>query len=515
MTRYPIRHVGTALCLLVAFACQETWALASTTGALSGSIVDADTSAPIAGAQVTVSSPSQTATGTTDAVGRFTFLTLPPDTYTVTAIKSNYQTLSVPGQVVFADTVQQVTVRLVKSLKTIAHVSATGAGSLVKSGTTADVYSINAAAQKAASALGGGGSLNSAYSAVASVPGAYVPANQTGYFQTVSIRGGDYDQVGYEFDGVPVNRSFDNYPSSSASSLGNSEVQVYTGANPANSEGQGLAGYINQVIKTGTYPGYATAELGIGTPQYYHRAMAETGGSTPDRLFSYYVGVAGYNQAFTYVDSQNGATYDDWVGAPLVAAPNISYATGTYYFMGPFNYADLANASARDVVANFHFGIPHRYDAGRDDVQLLWDSESLHNEFYDATNDITSTANCGGGITGAQCANNIGLGQPQYLDGYLLNDQALGGRTFSAGQLNALGAVGTYYFPNSTNRKGAFSQCAFGEVPGSNCNIPVSASDTIWNNQEIVKLQYTKNFGSTAFLRVYGYSYYSDWLQNG
>jgi hypothetical protein len=501
--------------LLVAFACQETWALASTTGALSGSIVDADTSAPIAGAQVTVSSPSQTATGTTDAVGRFTFLTLPPDTYTVTAIKSNYQTLSVPGQVVFADTVQQVTVRLVKSLKTIAHVSATGAGSLVKSGTTADVYSINAAAQKAASALGGGGSLNSAYSAVASVPGAYVPANQTGYFQTVSIRGGDYDQVGYEFDGVPVNRSFDNYPSSSASSLGNSEVQVYTGANPANSEGQGLAGYINQVIKTGTYPGYATAELGIGTPQYYHRAMAETGGSTPDRLFSYYVGVAGYNQAFTYVDSQNGATYDDWVGAPLVAAPNISYATGTYYFMGPFNYADLANASARDVVANFHFGIPHRYDAGRDDVQLLWDSESLHNEFYDATNDITSTANCGGGITGAQCANNIGLGQPQYLDGYLLNDQALGGRTFSAGQLNALGAVGTYYFPNSTNRKGAFSQCAFGEVPGSNCNIPVSASDTIWNNQEIVKLQYTKNFGSTAFLRVYGYSYYSDWLQNG
>ena len=126
-----------------------------------------------------------------------------------------------------------------KSLSTIAHVTSTGSGALVKSGTTADVYSVNAAAQQAAAALGGGGSLNSAYSAVASVPGAYVPGNQTGYFQTVVIRGGDYDQVGYEFDGVPVNRSFDNYPSSSASSLGNSEVQVYTGATPANSRRPG------------------------------------------------------------------------------------------------------------------------------------------------------------------------------------------------------------------------------------------------------------------------------------
>ena len=257
---------------------------------------------------MTASSPSQNATGTTDATGHFTFLTLPPDTYTVTIAKSGYQSISVPGQVVFADTVQNVTVRLPKALKTIAHVAATGVGSLVKAGTTADIYSVNAGMQKAASALGGGGSLNSAYSAVASVPGAYVPANQTGYFQTVTIRGGDYDQVGYEFDGVPVNRSFDNYPSSSASSLGNAEVQVYTGANPANSESQGLSGYINQVIKTGTYPGYAQAELGIGTPTFYHRAMVEAGGSTPDRLFSYYVGVAGYNQDFNYLDNQNGAT---------------------------------------------------------------------------------------------------------------------------------------------------------------------------------------------------------------
>ncbi len=514
VTRHAIRHIVTSLMLLGAFASQETWALAGTTGGLSGSVVDAETSAPIAGAQVTASSPSQNATGTTDSTGHFTFLTLPPDTYTVTVAKNDYQTISVPGQVVFADTVQTLTVRVPKALKTIARVSATGVGSLVKAGTTADIYSVNAGMQKAASALGGGGSLNSAYSAVASVPGAYVPANQTGYFQTVTIRGGDYDQVGYEFDGVPVNRSFDNYPSSSASSLGNAEVQVYTGANPANSESQGLSGYINQVIKTGTYPGYARAELGIGTPAYYHRAMVEAGGATPDRLFSYYVGVAGYNQQFNYYDNQNGASLDNWLGVPLSLAPNTSYAPTTnylvgtpapwYYYMGPYNYAFQSGVSARDAVVNFHVGIPHRYDAGRDDVQLLWDSESLHNTFYSSTNDITSTTGCSGLTTGAACANAIGLGAPVYIDSLTWNCPGAVGHTFDGPGLarQAAGCVTPYYFPSSTNRT-APSQ-----------PIPAGADDTTWNNQEIVKLQYTKNFGSTAFLRIYGYTYYSDWLNN-
>jgi len=514
MIRRSFRHVVTALVLLVAFAGQGTWALAGTTGGLSGSVVDADSGAPIAGADVTIASPSQTASRTTDAAGRFTFLVLPPDTYTVTVAKSSYQSISVPGQVVFADTMQTLQVRMIKALKTIAHVVGTTGGSLVKSGTTADIYSVNAAAQRAASAIGGGGSLNSAYSAVASVPGAYVPANQTGYFQTVTIRGGDYDQVGYEFDGVPVNRSFDNYPSSSASSLGNAEVQVYTGANPANSEGQGLSGYINQVIKTGTYPGYATAELGIGTPQYYHRAMVEAGGATPDRLFSYYVGIAGYNQDFNYVDNQNGAIYDNWVGAPLAPIGNISYAGGVNYAMGPFNYALLSNISARDAVVNFHIGIPHHNDAGKDDVQLLWDSESLHNNFYSTTNDIASTS-CTNAQGPVGCANAIGLGQPLYLDGYILNNRGLVGQTFTASQLNSLNSVGTYFYPNSNNRTAPFINCAVGLSPASSCAIPNTASDTIWNNQEIVKVQYTKNFGSTSFFRIYGYTYYSDWLQNG
>ncbi|MGA8574521.1 MAG: TonB-dependent receptor [Candidatus Cybelea sp.] len=552
MDRRSLRHLGTALLLLVAFVCQGTWALASVTGGLAGTVVDTDTSAPIAGVQVTATSPSQSATTTTDAGGHFTFLTLAPDTYTVTASKSGYQPTSVPGQVVFADTVQSVSVRMPKALRTIAHVTAAAAGALVKSGTTADVYSINASAQSATASLGGGGLINQAYSAISTVPGAYVIPNQTGYYATINIRGGDYDQVGYEFDGVPVNRSFDNYASSSASSLGNAEVQVYTGASPANSEGQGLAGFINQVIKSGTYPGYGTASLGIGTPAYYHRAAIEVGGSTPDRNFSYYIGIAGLNQAFNYINNNNGSEYDNWlgpvigiVGSPLgynygpnpyaqPFAPGWSLFYGNsgnaYYPLGPAgNYpngqSSLGTSTiwGRDTVVNFHIGIPHHNDAGRDDVQLLYDDEALKNQFYMSANDIASPFCTGqAALSGAACMYKIngetlstltGGGIPYgtslpvtWTNTYTWGCGSTVGGTFSAAGLNSLGAcVRPYGFPNGTN---------VGSPANPNV-VPPNARDQSYNDTAITKIQYTKNFGSSAYLRVYGFTFYSDWFLNG
>ena len=50
MIRRFLRHGLTAVMLLVAMLSQETWALAGVTGGLTGVVVDADTSAPIAGA---------------------------------------------------------------------------------------------------------------------------------------------------------------------------------------------------------------------------------------------------------------------------------------------------------------------------------------------------------------------------------------------------------------------------------------------------------------------------------
>ncbi len=549
MIRRSLRHLVTALTLLVAFVCQETWALAGVTGGLTGSITDADTSAPVGGAQVTVTSPSQSATTTTDAAGHFGFLTLAPDTYTITVLKTGYQPESVPGQVVFADTVQSVPVRVLKTLRTIARVTSTAGSALVKSGTTADVYSINASTQAATAALGGGGLINQAYSAISTVPGAYVIPNQTGYYATINIRGGDYDQVGYEFDGVPVNRSFDNYASSSASSLGNAEVQVYTGANPANSEGQGLSGFVNQVIKTGTFPGYGTANLGIGTPSFYHRAAIEIGGSTPDRLFSYYVGIAGLNQSYSYINGNNGSEYDNWlgpvmgiVGNPIDGNPNPysqKFAPGwslfygglgnTYFPLGPTNWpnngSSLGTASiyGRDTVVNLHIAIPHRNDAGRDDIQLLYDDESLKNQFYYGADAFASPfctgqaaqsgANCMYAVNGETISTLTNGAVPYgtslpvtFTNTYTWGCGSSVGKTFSSTGLNSLGGcVKPYGFPNGTNVGS----------PTNPSTIPAGSPDNSYNDTAITKIQYTKNFGSTAFLRLYGFTFYSDWFLNG
>lgn len=525
-----LRRLGFVSALLALFASQGTWVLASVTGGLTGTVVDAETSAPIAGAQVTAASPSQTASVTTDAAGHFSFLTLGPDTYTVSVTKSGYQPTSVPGQVVFADTVQSVTVRMPKALKTIARVTSAAGGALVKSGTTSDIYSINASTQQATSALGGGGLINQAYSAISTVPGAYVIPNQTGYYATINIRGGDYDQVGYEFDGVPVNRSFDNFASSSASSLGNAEVQVYTGANPANSEGQGLAGFVNQVIKSGTFPGYATGSLGIGTPAFYHRAAVEVGGATPDRMFSYYFGIAGLNQSFNYINNNNGSEYDNWLGPvfgiiggpygkPFAPGWSLFYGgTGNTYFpLGPVNWPNndanvgIASIFGRDTVVNFHIGIAHRYDAGRDDIQLLYDNEALKNQFYYSANDFASTFCTGANaVSGTACAYAVnGGGTPapiRFLNTYTWGCGSSVGKTFSGSALNAMqGCVRPYSFPNSVNTGS----------PSNPAVIPPDARDQSYNDTAIEKVQYTKNFGSTAFLRLYGFSFYSDWFLNG
>ena len=102
----------------------------------------------------------------------------------------------------------------------------------MRSGTTSDVYSVNAAGAAAAAAVGGPGGLNQAYSAIATVPGANVPQGQQGWNQLVYIRGGDYSDVSNELDGIPVQRDSDYAPITTLSSLGQQEVQTYTGGTP-------------------------------------------------------------------------------------------------------------------------------------------------------------------------------------------------------------------------------------------------------------------------------------------
>ena len=58
-------------------------------------------------------------------------------------------------------------------------------------------------------------------------------------------------------------------------------------------------------------------------------------------------------------------------------------------------------------------------------------------------------------------------------------------------------------------RRRSREQCAAGTFS----TVPADDRDTFWNNASIVKLQYQHNIGSNAYFRIYGYTFYSDWLQ--
>ncbi len=539
-------------------------ALAGTTGAIVGTVA-ASSGAAVAGAQVVAASPSQTLTATTDASGRFSMLSLAPDTYEITASKTGFESVSITGVSVFADQVQTIRIALAPSLRTIAHVTARSSMDLVKSGTTTDVYSVNSAVTQAAAGMGGGGNLNNAYSAIAAIPGAFVPPNQQGWNQTVYIRGGSYDQIGYEFDGVPVNRSFDNYPGGTAGTLGQQELQVYTGGGTAGESATGLAGFINQVIKTGTYPGYATANVGLGTPTFYHNLQVEVGGATPDRLFSYYVGIGGYNQDYRYLDQFNGSNLGDVWGYPAIAFnttalyfggvyPTCGYASprGSGFYSGPnaspvydpFTlspgqpgyvalpvntenrsglgndpgcyqtlspaYASYSNIADRESVFNLHFGIPHKRDGGRDDVQVLYNVTGMNSQFYSSLNDL-------GPHVITQLSDVVyGEPVPEVWGDFI---------TWPNGTHFGQSPTGVspvpYFDPGSPgNRCANINPYGFSQPPiagqcaaGTYSTVPADARDAFWNDASIVKLQYQHNMGSNAYFRIYGYTFYSDWLQ--
>jgi hypothetical protein len=550
-----LRQVAVAILLFAALLLQETWALAGTTGGISGTVTD-EKGAPIAGVSVKAISASQTASATTDRGGHFTLLNLPPDTYTISLEKEGFAPISYAGITVFAD--QQLTqaFQMQPALKTIARVTSTAAGNLVKPGVGGDIYSVNASQAKAAAAVSGSGNLNNTYSAMASVPGVQTVIGGSGWFDNVAfVRGQNSYYTGFEYDGIPINRAFDNYNASNESSLGLQELQVYTGGGPASIASAGTAGFINQVIKTGTFPGYATGTLGIGSPVFYHQAEVEAGGSTPDRNFSYYVGVSGFNQAFRFIDNWNGAGFMEPGG--IFSGPTLGYGIGYTncltvtcqgvkpvcplvgpsntlppasaippqgcwdQYSGIFNFGGNSQIVDRENVVNLHFGIPHK-NGLRDDIQALWSSSNLNLYQYISPNDagpgvdqfiasftgntatyappVCAPTMIAPGLTVNACSPSAkGTSYLPYADGAAYDLPF--GTTISSSPASVT-APKPYYAPDTPPHPWA------GPFPLADQGVDVNQNDT-----GIAKLQYTRALGESAYLRVYGYTFYSDWLE--
>ena len=483
------RRIAVLLVALAVLQCGVfAIALAGTTGVVQGRVFDEKTKAPLAGAAVTIVSPSGSAAGKTDANGGFRFLSLAPDTYVLSVERTGYESASLSGITVLADQTQVLqALSLAPNLSVIGRVRARGANNLVRAGTTSDVYSVNAAGAEAAQAIGGPGGLNNAYSAIASVPGAVVQQGQQGWYQTVNIRGGDIDQVGYELDGIPVNRVYDNAPQSILSSVGQQELQVYTGGTPATADATGIAGYINQVIKTGSSPGYANVDVGLGSPTFYHKLVFEIGGASSNRLFTYYAGFAGINQDYRYGDQFNLVS-DPQFFYPVALTGglfNLQNAPGTSNYAPGTTYS-IATTSDRENVVNLHYAIPHP-GGNKDDVQLLYTTSEVVAKYFSSIDDQGGPANVAVAVGNG--------GNAYYHDGWNYD-----GPLFAP--VNPGDIVPVYQSNSPTNR--AFSANA--------SNTDRDYSD---NGVAILKLQYQRNFSSSSYLRLFGYSEYSNWFIGG
>jgi hypothetical protein len=484
-----------AVLTLLVMLVQGTWVLAGTTGGIAGTVTDAQSGRPVVGARVSVTSPTQNVTTTTDPQGRYGFLSLGPDTYTLAITAPGYQAFTQPGVTVIADQTQTFNFAPTKQISEIGRVRSRSSTDLVKPGQTADVYSISGQLSQNTQALGGG-NLFQTFSALSSVPGVYVPQGTQAGQNTAApyIRGGNYNQVGFEFDGIPVNRAFDNYVTNTQGITGQQELQVYNGGIPASSAGEGLSGYINQVIKTGTSPATGSLEGVLGTPSFYHYLRGEYGGASPNRNFSYYTGLTGWTQFYRYGDQFSGGT---GLGNGLGISSFANFDPANSITIAPFAIGAVNDLTTRESVANLHLGLPHRNaDTGRDDIQLLGSVGFQGFHTNDSVNDYG-----GYGPNGLLAA--YGAAYPLTYP----QTTIYGGPIFTPFDPSR---VQTYTYPFAPSGGPYYFNPKTGQLVGQ--IIDPNLRGLQENNNGIFKAQYQKNLGSSAYIRLYGYTNYSNWM---
>ncbi len=322
--------------LIVAFLGipHAAFAATGTTGTIQGTVVDAQTGAPIAGVKVNAASPSQAATATTDSHGFYVFNGLDADTYTLSFQLEGYAETSDPG--ITASQAQTVThnVALGKALRTIARVQTRSSSNLVNPNNGSDVYNVSGA--QAAAATGANYNSQTLNTYLGTVPGVTI----SGGVGFPRIRGSDTHDVGYEFDGIPIRERLFGLFTSDITDVGIGNTEVFTGGLPAQAAGSG-AGVINTVAKVGTYPAFGEVTGGLSSPDYNHYLSVEYGGQTQNRRLSYYVGYGGVNSKNVY--GYGNYSYPNLIGSDV---------------SGP--------VTENDFVANFHYR-----PSQKDDFQFL------------------------------------------------------------------------------------------------------------------------------------------------
>ncbi|MGZ6147278.1 MAG: hypothetical protein ACXWNP_14925 [Vulcanimicrobiaceae bacterium] len=213
---------------------------------------------------------------------------------------------------------------------------ASSASSLVKSNQGSDVYNVSGAQLQAAT--NPGDLHETVYQYAAVTPG----VTSTGFPGQPRVRGGQVTDLGYEYDGIPIEDRITGFFTSNLSNIGVSNLEVYTGGLSAADATNGT-GFLNSVVKTGTYPGFTNLFVQATSPEFNNFLTFEHGGATANHRFSYYVGLDAVN-------SQN--QYD--------------YGEHSYPAVMFWGYNGPGPVKTRDWVGNFHYR-----PTSKDDIQFL------------------------------------------------------------------------------------------------------------------------------------------------
>lgn len=363
------RRALAALLLVFTFAASVSLSplpvLAGTTGVITGTVTDSAGGAPIAGVAITAQAPTGRYQTKTDAKGFYAIAGVYSDTYTVTFQIAGYEPQSIAGVSVFADETARVDIKLAKSLKTIAKVTARSQASAYQPTQTNNTVTVNAAGIENFQ----GSTFNtSETNLVASLPGANIDAS--GF---PIIHGGRDAEVGWEFEGIPYVDAYSNQFTNNLTlpGAGVSSIQITAGPGSASTATNGT-GSFNLVAKRGTYPGYSNIGASFQGVGFGHSVTFENSFATQDGRFSNYASFYGSN-----------------------IAPKTGTGDQPLALIGQYNAERLE--THREFIDNFIFRFGHNNDQS---IQLFADL-AQNNLFYGAGGlDGICFATCDPGYTG-------------------------------------------------------------------------------------------------------------------
>ncbi len=438
---------------------------ADTSGIISGTVTDFKTHVPIVGVAVVAKSPSATYRAVTDAHGRYTFLSVLPDNYSISFTRTGYAAYSAVA-VVLNGSQQKVDAELSTSLRTIAHTRARSAGSAYQRGMTIDTYTVTGAQIETVQGKAFNADENQLLRSIPSVT-----IDKSG---TVSIRGGFAFEAGYEFEGIDYTTPNANLQNT-LQNVGNfnllngvGSVQLIPGGGDA-THGDTGTGLILFTAKHGTYPEFFHADVESQIFPYLHQLGLEWGWADPKQRLSNYAGFIGIRKNYQYGTPGTAAATLGTLGTNAATLGSVIDPNSVYY--------------APQFVASNDFIDNLIYRFGKNESQRL--------QFFIQNQSINQTLDYGG------------FQNLQYITG---------GK--NAGQCSRYPVIGSQG-PVNTTQQNFVCNALTPMFPGQpNSYAFVTQPDTLSSPFMAYKFEYGANLGTSSLLTARYWRTFSEQSQN-